>query len=174
MQLETGRLLLLPLRAEQLEQWTEDVPALERALGCVYEGEPMTEEPLRGIVRGQLEAVRRDGCNWLWHTFWLVVRREDRVAVGSADFKAPPDGTGTVELGYGLGEAHRGRGYMTAAAVALCGWALSRPGVNRVTAETEPDNAASQRVLGRCGFSRFRELPGSVWWELPGGGGARG
>ncbi|MFR9189440.1 MAG: GNAT family N-acetyltransferase [Anaerotruncus massiliensis (ex Togo et al. 2019)] len=82
--------------------------------------------------------------------------------------------TGTVELGYGLGEAHRGRGYMTEAAEALCGWALSRPGVNRVTAETEPDNAASQRVLGRCGFSRFRELPGSVWWELPGGGGARG
>lgn len=103
MQLETGRLLLLPLRAEQLEQWTEDVPALERALGCVYEGEPMTEEPLRGIVRGQLEAVRRDGCNWLWHTFWLVVRREDRVAVGSADFKAPPTGPARSNSATGWG-----------------------------------------------------------------------
>lgn len=174
MQLETGRLLLLPLRAEQLEQWTEDVSALERALGCVYEGEPMTEEPLRGIVRGQLEAVRRDGCNWLWHTFWLVVRREDRVGgrLGGLQGAARRDRHGRTRLRAGGGPPGP-RLYDRGGGGALRLGALPA-GVNRVTAETEPDNAASQRVLGRCGFSRFRELPGSVWWELPGGGGARG
>lgn len=174
LQLEIERLLLLPLRAEQLRPWAEDDPALERALGCAYEGEPMTEEPLRGIVRGQLEIVRGDGGNWLRQTFWLLVRRTDRVALGAADFKAPPDENGTVELGYGLGERHRGSGYMTEAEGALCGWVLSRSGVRRVIAETEPDNASSRCVLERCGFVLFRETRKSPWWELLREGGAAG
>ena len=50
------------------------------------------------------------------------------------------------------GKAFRGRGFATEAVRALCQWALSRPGVQAVEAETEPGNAASQHVLQKNGF----------------------
>lgn len=41
---------------------------------------------------------------------------------------------------------------MTETVRALCAWAKQQPGVWHITAETEPDNRASQRVLQRAGF----------------------
>ena len=37
--LETERLELVPLRAELLRMWTEDIPGLEKRLGCSYKAE---------------------------------------------------------------------------------------------------------------------------------------
>jgi len=41
---------------------------------------------------------------------------------------------------------------MTETVRALCAWAKQQPGVRHITAETEPDNRASHRVLQRAGF----------------------
>ena len=54
---------------------------------------------------------------------------------------------------------------MTEAARAMCGWALSQPGVTSVVAETKRDNRPSQRILSRCGFRPERE-EGTLWWRL--------
>ena len=37
--LETERLELVPLRAELLRMWTEDIPGLEKRLGCSYKAD---------------------------------------------------------------------------------------------------------------------------------------
>ena len=57
-----------------------------------------------------------------------MIRREDRLAVGSMGFKAPPDTTGTVEIGYAVNRSQRGRGYATEMAGALVAWALRPAG----------------------------------------------
>lgn len=41
---------------------------------------------------------------------------------------------------------------MTETVRALCAWAKQQPDVRHITAETEPDNRASHRVLQRAGF----------------------
>lgn len=41
---------------------------------------------------------------------------------------------------------------MTETVRALCAWAKQQPGVWHITAETEPDNRASQRIQQRAGF----------------------
>ena len=83
-----------------------------------------------------------------------MIRREDLLAVGSMGFKAPPDTTGTVEIGYAVNRSQRGRGYATEMAGALVAWALAQPGVQRVTAECLARNAASARVLEKLRFDR--------------------
>lgn len=167
--LQSERLLLLPLTADQLRLLCYEPQALEWALGIRYEGEPLEE--LLDILAGQLPRMEQDPENWLWDTFWLIVRREDAVCVGTIDFKAPPDAAGAVEIGYGLGEGHRGSGYMTEAARTLCGWALARPEVTAVTAETLPENRPSQNVLRRCGFVPAQQ---AGWWRLERPGGEAG
>jgi ribosomal-protein-alanine N-acetyltransferase len=85
-----------------------------------------------------------------WYGVWKIDRKNG-TRVGDLSFKGfPPDGG--VEIGYGILEAHRNRGYATEAVKAAVAWALDQPGVTRVEAETEPDNAASRRVLEKCGF----------------------
>lgn len=164
MQLETDRLLLVPLTAKQMWLWVRDLPTLEQELDCCYRAEPM-EGVFLEIVRGQAEKTAGDEGNFLYHTFWLIIRKADRAVVGSADFKDVPDESGEIEIGYGLGKDFEHCGYMTEAVRAMCEWAMKQPGISHVTAETEPDGTASQNVLKRCGFSLFRQGQ-TCWWRL--------
>jgi len=164
MKLETPRLTLIPLSPRLLRLWALDMEVLEKELACSYMAEPM-EGFFLDIVRGQLEITEKDPGNYLWHSFWLLMRTQDRVIVGSADFKDVPNALGEVEIGYGLGAAFEHNGYMTEAVMAMCGWALKQPGVSAVIAETELDGHASQRILGRCGFKEQRRGE-TLWWRL--------
>lgn len=164
MQLQTQRLLLLPLSASQLALLAEDIPALEKELAISYEAEPI-EGIFLQIIKGQVAKVAQNEAEYLYHTFWLLVREQDRVVVGSADFKTPPNQLGEVEIGYGLGKNFEGNGYMTEAVKAICDWVLTQEGISHVVAETEPDNMPSQNVLIRCGFAQTKQEK-NLWWKL--------
>lgn len=166
MMLETKRLQLVPLTARQLRLWLHDSGALMEELAASYEAEPLNGI-FREIVAGQLEKTAADEAHYVYHTFWFLIRKEDRTIVGSADFKDVPDETGAVEIGYGLGKDHRHKGYMTEATEAMCRWALNQEGVRAVIAETKSDGLASIRLLGRCGFEEWkREDRENLWWRL--------
>ena len=81
-----------------------------------------------------------------------------RTALGSIGFFGPPqpgpDGALEAEVGYGLVEEARGWGFATEALRALLA-ETDRAGV-RVRASVEPGNAASIRVLAKCGFTELR------------------
>ena len=164
MAIDTERLTLIPLLPKLLRLWAQDMKALEKELACSYLAEPLNGFFL-DIVLGQLEITEKDPDNYLWHSFWLLMRKEDRVIVGSADFKDIPNAFGEVEIGYGLGAAFLHNGYMTEAIMALCGWALKQPGIKAVIAETDLEGYASQRILGRCGFIELSRGE-TLWWRL--------
>lgn len=164
MTIGTERLELILLTPAQLRLWTCDLAALEKELGCSYRAEPI-EGPFRQVVEMQRAAAEKDPGRLLWHSFFFLVRKSDRVVVGSADFKAPPDEEGQVEIGYGLGSEFEHNGYMTEAVRALCGVALGQPGIAHILAETDLDGYASQRILVRCGFKKIRQAE-TMWWKL--------
>lgn len=164
MQIETERLRITALTPEQLDWWLNDLPWLEEKLNCSYQAEPL-EGIFKEIVSGQLEITRQDSDNYLWHSFWLLIRKSDNVVVGSADFKNVPDEKGQVEIGYGLGKAFEHEGYMTEAVRAMCSWAKEQEGVSCIIAETEADGFASQRILKRCGFTEYAGND-TIWWRM--------
>lgn len=164
MKIETERLELIPLTSNLLQLWVEDISTLEKELYCVYKAEPMEGLFLK-IVREQLEITEKDPENYLWHSFWFLIRKCDRTVVGSADFKDVPNDKGEVEIGYGLGKEFEHNGYMTEAVEVMCNWALAQENVNYVIAETDLDGFASQRILQRCGFSEEKKEE-SAWWRL--------
>ncbi len=101
-----------------------------------------------------------------------IIDRAELLAVGTMGFKAPPDETGTVELGYSVNASYQGRGYATEMAQALVAWALRQPTVRRVTAECLEDNPASIRVLEKSGFvqsgrRKDEEGPLLLWERKP-------
>ena len=156
----TERLELIPLTLSQLKMMYESVPLLEKELAITYRGEPM-EGFMHDYLGDQIHIIEEHPQSVMYNAFWLIVRKSDRIAVGSAAFKGMPGSDGRIEIGYGLGDGFEHMGYMTEAVKGMCEWALSQDIVSGVTAETdpEPDGLPSQRVLSRCGFKRINVNP---------------
>jgi len=100
---------------------------------------------------------------------WLLraaVARRTGFVVGRVGFHAPPDRDGTVEIGYAVAEAERGRGYATEMVEALVAWGRQR-GARRCRASVRPDNAPSLAIVTKFGFRRTGEqiddLDGLEW-----------
>ncbi len=136
MRLESARLIFYPIADEEIEKLVEDEkdPALKQAYSEMLQG------------------CRREPENRIWFAPWVMeLKSQPCDIVGDFGFKGiNPDGM--VEIGYGLREGFCGNGYMTEAVKVVSQWALNQPDVSRVEAETESDNAASQKVLAACGF----------------------
>lgn len=136
MKLETPRLWLTPIGDGEMERLIEN----ER------------DEDLKLAYGEMLENCRREPENRIWHAVWqMELKERPGTVVGDFSFKGL-GADGATEIGYGLREGCCGRGYMTEALRAACAWALTQSAVTRVEAETEPGNAASQKVLAACGF----------------------
>ena len=85
---------------------------------------------------------------------WLVVQGEEIVGLLSL---VRPFADGEICIGYGVAPTRRGRGATSGALANLLEWARDDRRVERVTAETNHENVASQRVLERNGFARIGE-----------------
>jgi [ribosomal protein S5]-alanine N-acetyltransferase len=106
-----------------------------------------------------------------WTHGFEMIDRTSGEAVGSCAFKGPPDSDGAVEIGYGVDEEYRGRGYAMESARAVVRHALASDDVRIVRAHMRPDGAASMRVLERCGFERIGEVIDAedglvIRWEI--------
>jgi len=75
---------------------------------------------------------------------------------------------GLAAIGYWLRAEARGRGAATAGVRLVARWAFDALGVQRLELTTAPENAASQRVAERVGFTREGVLRGLVATENDG------
>lgn len=155
---------MIPLTAKQLRLLVENKIILESELDCDYQAEPIIGFFFE-ILKGQLAITEKDPENYKWHSFWLIIRKSDRVVIGSADFKDIPNDKHEVEIGYGLGKAFEHNGYMTEVVHAMCVWAMQQKSVLHVIAETDIDGLKSQGVLQRCGFKEYSRGK-TIWWRL--------
>ncbi|UZW60509.1 GNAT family N-acetyltransferase [Lysobacter enzymogenes] len=80
--------------------------------------------------------------------------------VGTVGFHTVLDAPRGGEIAYNLHPAHWGRGIASEACAAVAQWGLEQRGYRRVEAYALDSNAASQRVLDKCGFRRVRLEPG--------------
>ena len=150
------------------------------------------EEELKKAYTEMLEECLRHPDQWDWYAIWMI-EKTDGTHIGDLCFKGLRE-DGIAEIGYGILEEHQGQGYATEAVQAACHWAFLHPDVRSLEAETDAENAASQRVLEKCGFrpngtfgeegprfsltpmevktsilteETFTELYSSVGWEPP-------
>jgi ribosomal-protein-alanine N-acetyltransferase len=83
----------------------------------------------------------------VWYIVRLGGRGEPATAIGLVGYKGPPNADGVVEVGYGVLEQFRRRGYATEAVAALIQRAFADPRVTRVAAETYPELIPSIGVM---------------------------
>ena len=89
---------------------------------------------------------------------FAVADRSDGRAVGCMSLEIE-EGGDSAELGYWMAKSHWGQGLATAVAGAVVDYGFDTLGLRRLFATTDPANAASQRVLRKCGFEQVGLRP---------------
>ncbi len=133
--IETDRLTVYPATDEQIKKAIADE----------------TDPELKKAYTDMLQGCIKYPDNREWYAMWMI-EQKDGTHIGDLCFKGL-DGNSVSEIGYGLLEEYQGKGYATEAVKAALSWAFCQPGVTGIEAEAEENNAASQRVLFKCGFT---------------------
>jgi RimJ/RimL family protein N-acetyltransferase len=158
--------------ADWQRRWTIEAgtvalePITRRFAQDVLDGGPATHRFEEGALHERIPYVMGfaisdidSGAAAVLPRVWLVVRRADGRIIGDIGTHGPPDGEGSVEIGYSLAPSARGQGIGTAAVAALVGRLSAVPGIRRLTAVTGAQNTASRRLLERQGFRATGLLP---------------
>lgn len=85
---------------------------------------------------------------------WGLALRESNSVIGTTTLFNLNLDNGRAEIGYAMGRAHWGKGYMNEALGALVSHAFDVMNLRRLEADVDPRNAASIRTLERLGFQR--------------------
>jgi RimJ/RimL family protein N-acetyltransferase len=101
-------------------------------------------------------AAWRDGREFTFGIF------DGERLLGCAGLNRLDRAAGSANLGYWVGEAHRGRGIATAAAAQVAAFGFRELGLARIGIRVLPENAASLGVARRLGAVREAVLPGGI------------
>ena len=170
--LETEKLKLIPLDAQNLRWSIEDRRKMEKNLGVEITDTEL-EEPVKKAMRTSLKRVLGNKKDYLWFTSWEITLKIENRIIGGLCFKGCPDEKGRVEIGYGMQDEYRCKGYATEAVKELINWAFTQEKVLSVIAETEKDNLPSHRVLEKIGMEKYEEKEKMFWWRMRKKGGRR-
>ena len=109
------------------------------------------EDARRYIAERFTAAYRRDGFG-----FWLVEVKDSKAAAGICGL-VKREALPGVDVGYAFLPPFRSKGYAYESAAAVLAHARDVVGLKRLLAITNPDNAASIRVLEKLGM-RFERM----------------
>jgi ribosomal-protein-alanine N-acetyltransferase len=111
--------------------------------------EPWIQAPTTSaLFKYYMQRVRRN-----YHEGFAICRSLDDAIVGVININNIVRGSFlSASLGYYVGAAFHGQGYMQAGLLRLIQYAFSTMGLHRLEANIQPDNIRSQQLVRRCGF----------------------
>lgn len=134
-------------------QWAK-LRAVSRAHLTPWEPQWTSDELTRSAYRRRLRHYANEAREDLGYAFFIY-RAGDEALVGGLTLTNLRRGISqSATLGYWIGLPHVRCGHMSAAVGAIVGFAYDELRLHRIEAACMPSNAASIRVLERCGFER--------------------
>lgn len=166
--IETKRLILKPMTAEDIRIEMDDPASLDKKWGLKSQKvrQPEKDEHVRSAFKSRIEMINEHLNSFEWYTNWAVILKSESAIVGGIMIISEPDEAGEAEFGYGTDPEYQNKGYMTEAVGALAEWSFNNPDLKYVIAETEKDNKASHKVLIKNGFEKYKETEEGFWWRV--------
>ena len=164
--LESARLLVVPLLAEELELYLRSDFSFEDHFGLNHHPRNIDDHARKALTERVLPKVRESDYRRLYYTLWAGTDKTLNTLVAGIVFKGPPNEQGEVELGAGTLEGFMNRGYMSEITRMMCGWASKQPEVKSIIANSSPDNFASHRTLQKSGFEIVKKEEENWRWRF--------
>lgn len=156
--LTTPRLVLRPYRETDLA--SVHAYAAISVVSQYMDWGPNTEKDTRSFLERCVAASENPEDKG--HSF-AVTLREGGSMIGGCDLGSAQQDTS--DMGYCLHPDFWGQGYATEAANAVLGLAFDTLGLHRVTANCDPDNVGSWRVMERIGMRREGHEREASWFK---------
>lgn len=155
--IQTKRLDLIPLSPAILRAALErDRNKMGRLLGASVS---QSWEIRRGAMELRLRQLEANPALQPWLMRGIVLRSAGQligdIGFHSEPFSTPASAPKTVELGYGVMEAWRRRGFAQEATEALIQWACTEHRVHRFVLSISPENQASQALATKLNFRKI-------------------
>ncbi|MBD7944381.1 MULTISPECIES: GNAT family N-acetyltransferase [Psychrobacillus] len=164
-ELDTERLILIPLTAENLRLLIDNPKKMEQSLS-INESNRFLSSDLKQAMEIRLSKLLSDEENYIWYTNWLIVSKDQNCSVGGVMLKGLPNENGEVVIGYYTLPEYQGNGYMTETINNMKNWLLDQADVMYVIADTDKDNIPSHRVLEKCGAKIYKETDELYFWRF--------
>jgi ribosomal-protein-alanine N-acetyltransferase len=155
--LETERLTLRPLTAEDLEAVAA---LLGDAEALVLWGGALDRDGARSWIERNLDRYERNGFG----RCAMVLRATGELVGDCGLIPTDVEGTPEVELGWVVARSQWGRGLATEAATAWRDLAFTELGLHRIVSMVSERNVASRRVAEKLGMTIERE---AIWGGHP-------
>ena len=151
--LRGARLHLRPLLLDDYTEWSE-LRSASRSHLEPWEPEWRQDELWRSSFRRRVRHYQKEAREDLGYAFGVFESRKERLIGGLTLGNVRRGVMQNATLGYWLGAAHVGQGYMSEAVRVIIPHAFGQLRLHRLEAASMPSNTASIRVLERTGFVR--------------------
>lgn len=162
--IHTERLTLIPFTTqicqEVLEGNFESLSELGLVLGEGWPDKDMMDT-LPRILKNLSKVEAPTGFE-----SWMIIQKDTRKIIGDIGFKGYNFFENSCDIGYGIIEAERKKGYATEACLALINWAFEHESLETITAATLEDNENSIKLLQKLNFEITTQEEGMIFWEL--------
>jgi ribosomal-protein-alanine N-acetyltransferase len=150
--LEHGRVYLRPPRGSDWRAWSK-LRADSRGFLVPWEPTWPDDALTRRAFRRRLQQYNHELQAGHGYSF-VILRQYDEALVGGISVSNVRRGVAqSASLGYWIGRPYARQGYMAEALTAVLDFAFERLKLHRVEAACLPDNAASQGLLRKVGFT---------------------
>jgi len=96
---------------------------------------------------------------------WMIERKDSKEIIGDIGFHGMPDENGEVEIGYGLVESERRKGFGFEAARAIMDFAIAHEAVKVIKADCLINNVPSIRILEKLGMKEVKRDSELIYWR---------
>ncbi len=145
--IETQRLLLRRFRSEDAEDmfanWTSDPEVTRFLTWPVHADADVTRDLLKDWIPGY-----EDGG----YFNWAIEHKESGKVIGNISVVRLRENIGAADMGYCIGRAWWGRGFMPEALKAVMEYLFDVVGLNRIAACHDANNPRSGRVMDKAGM----------------------
>ena len=152
--IETKRLQIRSLRDDDLADLVALINIWEVARWVSSVPHPYTEADGRNWIA----LVQQDHTTGRPLRFAIALKETDRLIGGVGLDGSTGDGSEEPSLGYWVAQPYWRHGYGREAVAAVIDYGFRTLGLETIRAYTDPSNAASQKVLVRCGLKNVGEI----------------
>lgn len=162
--IQTNRLTLIPITLEITKSLINGSSKEIENLGIKCDKEWPTEDTMDilPIISASLEKSKIP----TGFETWMIVDKNNKKIIGDIDFHGEPNENGKVEIGFGLVEHEREKGFGFESLNAIMDWLNFQESVKVIKAECLISNKPSARILEKSGFKQVNKDYELIYWEF--------
>ncbi len=97
---------------------------------------------------------------------WMIIKKDTLEIIGDLGFKGINIDEENIDLGYGIIEEERRKGYAAEAVKEIIRWAFLNKNIREITANCLTENTNSMKLLLKLNFAQKGAEGNTIYWKL--------